>query len=123
MLPQQVHVNTGLDIEALQKGLRHHVREISVPLLIPAQQHKMPGLGVKLVHFLEPRTSPGGHIDLTADDGFDSLRLTGPVEIHRPVHHPVVGDGHGGLAQFLYALGQLLDAAGSIQQGKLRMQM
>ena len=65
--------------------------------------------------------APGGHIHLTADDGLDALRLAGFVEVHHTVHHAVVRNGHGGLAQLLHPLHQQGDAAGPVQQGKFGM--
>ncbi len=123
VLPQQVHVDAGLDVKALQKGLGDHIGQVAVALLIAAQQHQMAGLGVELVDLLEAGAAPGGHIDLTADDGLDPRRLTGLVEVHHPVHDPVVGDGHRLLAQLLHPVHQLFDAAGPVQQGKFGMQM
>ena len=66
-------------------------------------------------------TAAGSHIDLAADDGLDSLRFAGLVEVHYAVHDPVVGDGHGGLTQLLHPLDQQGNAAGAVQQGKLGM--
>ena len=123
VLPQQVHVDPWLDVEPLQIGLGHHVGEVAVALLVPAQEDQMAGLRVQLVDLLEPGAAPGGHIDLTADDGLDARRLTGLIEVDHPIHHPVVGDGHRLLPQVLHPLHQFLDAAGPVQQGKLCMEM
>ena len=123
MLPQQLQVDAGLDVKALQKGLGHHIGQVAVPLLIAAQQHQMAGLGVVLVDLLEAGTASGGHIHLTADNGLDPGGLTGLVKIDDTVHDPVVGDGHRLLAQLLDPVHQLFDAAGPVQQGKFRMEM
>lgn len=56
-------------------------------------------IAVDLIYLIE--AGADGHIDLAADDGLDALLLGCPVKIHRPVHDPVVGDGHGGLPQGL----------------------
>ena len=123
MLPQQVQVDAGLDVKALQERLRDHVGEIAVALLIPAQQDQVVEGGVELVDLLEPGPAPWGHIDLTADDGLDARLLAGLVEIHHPVHDPVVCDSHRVLSDLPDPLHQLLDAAGAIQKGEFRMQM
>ena len=123
VLPQQVHVDAGLDVKALQKGLGDHVGQVAIALLVPAEEDQMAGLGIELVGLLKPGAAPGGHIHLAADDGLDALGLTGPVEVDDAVHHSVVGDGHRRLAQLLHPLDQLFDAARPVQQGELRMQM
>ena len=79
----------------------------------------MPRLAVQLMDTVKP--GAGGHIDLTADDRVDPLRLAGPVEINDAVHIPVVGDRHGGLAQLLHPLYQRRDAAAAVQQGIFRV--
>ena len=123
VLPQQVQVDAGLDVKALQERLRDHVGEIAVALLIPAQQDQVVEGGVELVDLLEPGPAPWGHIDLTADDGLDARLLACLVEIHHPVHDPVVCDSHRVLSDLPDPLHQLLDAAGAIQKGEFRMQM
>ena len=81
----------------------------------------MPGLGVELVDLLEAVPAPGGHVDLTADDGLHPRRLAGPVEVDHPVHAAVVRNRHRLLPQVLHPLHQLLDPAGAVQQGKFSM--
>ena len=121
MLPQQIQIDTGLDIKALGKGAGHHVGQVPIALLVAAQQHQMPGLRVELMHLV--KAGAGGHVDLAADDGLDPLFPAGPVEVDGAEHHAVVGDGHSGLSQLPDPLRQLIDAAGSVQQGVFRMQM
>ena len=123
VLPQQVQVDPWLNVKALQIALGHHVGQIAVALLVPAQEDQVVVAGVVLVDLLEPGPPPGGHIDLAADDGLHSRRLAGPVEVDHPVHTAVVGDGHRLLAQVLYPLHQLFDAAGAVQKGKFSVQV
>ena len=114
-LPQEVQVDAGLDVKALGVGLAHHMGEVAVARLVFAQQDEVAGRAVQLVDPVE--AGAGGHIDLTADDGLDPLRLAGPVKVDDAVHVAVVGNGDGGLAQLLDPLGQLRDAAGPVQEG------
>ncbi len=58
----------------------------------------------------------GGDVDLAADDGLDTFRLAGPVEVDGPVHNAMVGDRYGGLAQFLDPSRQAADFTESVQQ-------
>ena len=121
VLPQQLLVDAGLDVKALGEAAGDHVAQVAVALLIPAEQDEVAGGGVELVLLLEP--GPGRHIDLAADDGLDSLGLAGLVEVHRPVHDAVVGDGHGVLPQLLHPLHQPRDAAAAVQKTELGMDM
>ena len=52
--PQQVHIDPGLDVKPLGEGHGHHVAQVAVALLVPAQQHQMPRRAVQLVHPVEP---------------------------------------------------------------------
>ena len=123
MLPQQVQVDAGLDVKALQKSLRDHVGQVPVAFLVAAQQHQVREGGVVLVDLLKAGAATGRYIDFTADDGLDTSSLAGPVEVDDTVHDAVVRDGYRLLAQVFYPLHQLLDAAGPVQQGKFRMKM
>ena len=117
MLPQQVQVDAGLDVKALQKSLGNHVGQVAVALLVAAQQHQVGEGGVVLVDLLKAGAATGRYIDLTADDWLDTSSLAGPVEVDDTVHDAVVRDGYRLLAQVFYPLHQLLDAAGPVQQG------
>ena len=119
VLPQQVQVDAGLDVKALDIGLGHHIGQVAIARLVAAQQHQMAGLGIKLVLLVE--TGAAGHIHLAADDGMDALRLTGAVEIDGAVHGAVVRDGAGSLPHLFDQFGQVTDAAGAVQQAIFRM--
>ena len=121
VLPQQAQVDTGLAVEPVQVGLGNHVGQVPVASFVLAQQHQVSIFAVQLPHLVRP--VPRGNVDLTANDGVDVLGHTGFIEIHTAVHNPMIGDGHRRLSQFLDPLHQVLDAAGAIQQGILRMQM
>ena len=69
------------------------------------------------------KAGAGGHIDLTADNRLDPLRLAGAVEINDTVHDTVVCNGHSSLTQFLDVLHQLFNATGAVQKRKFRMKM
>ena len=123
VLPQELQIHPGTVVKALCPSHGDHVGEVSVSLLVLTQQHQMAALGVKLMELIEPGTALGGHIDLAADDGLDSLRLTGPVKVDNAVHNAVVGDGAGGLAHGLDNFGQIPDTARAVKEAVLRMDM
>ena len=83
----------------------------------------MAAFGVELVDLVEPGAALGRHVDLAADDGLDALRLAGPVEVNDAVHNAMVRDGAGGLPHGLHHAGQVLDAAGAVQEAVFRMDM
>ena len=121
VLPQQLHIDTGLDVEPLHEAHADHVAEVPVPLLVPAQQDQVAALGVQLVDPVGAFSILWSHVDLAADDGLDPLGLTGPVEVDGSVHNAVVRDRHGGLAQGLDPFCQTVDLAESVQEAVLRM--
>ena len=121
VLPQQLLIDAGLDIKALGKASGDHVTQIAVSLLIPAKEDQMAGGCVKFVFLLKP--GPGCHVDLTADNGLDPLRLTGLVKVHGSIHDAVVGDGDRILPQLFHPLYQPGDAAAAVQEAELSMDM
>jgi hypothetical protein len=58
-------------------------------------------------------------IDLAADDWLDAVLGTCLVELHRAVHHAVIGEAKGGLLELRGALGEGVDLAGAVEQGVL----
>jgi hypothetical protein len=55
-------------------------------------------------------------VDLAAYDGLNSLPAAGGIQLHGAVHHAVIGEREGRLAEGRRSLGQLLDLARSVQQ-------
>ena len=111
---QQRPVDAGLAVKAFGKAPGYQITEVFVPLLVPAQKDEVVGAVVHLGGFIV--AGAPGHIDLAADDGLYPLLFALLIKINGAVHHPVVGDGHGGLAQGLYPGHQLPDAAGAVQK-------
>ncbi|MPM71495.1 hypothetical protein SDC9_118460 [bioreactor metagenome] len=118
---QQLQVHPGLAVKALGKAPADQRAEVVIPLPVAAQEHQVPRLVIQLVHLVQP--APGGDVDLAANDGLNPGGLGRLIEVDDPVHHAVVGDGHGGLTQLLNARDQAADAAGAVQQRKLSMHM
>ena len=118
ILFQQLLVHAGLGIKALHERCRDHLDQVFVAGLILAQQDQMV-VAVDLVHLV--KTGAGSYIDFTADDGLDARLFGCLIELHTAVHDAVVGAGNGGLAAFLDAVHQLVDAAGTVQQTVFRM--
>ena len=123
MLPQKGLIDTGFHIEALRPGKRHHVGEVAVALLVFAQQHQMAALAVEFVDLIEPGAALRGHIDLTADDWLDALRLAGPIEVDDAVHNAVISDCHAVHSQLFCPGSQLSDLGRAVQKTVFCMDM
>ena len=113
MAPEQVHVDAGFSVEALEKAHRDQIAQIAVTGLVFAEQNEMGVLPVHPVDLVFHRA--GGDVDLAADDGLDAGGLGRLIEVDHAVHDAVVGDGDGGLAQLLHPVHQPADAAGAVQ--------
>ena len=115
VLFEQRPVDAGLDVKAVGKGHRDKVAEIAVARLVFAQQYQVRIVVVAAV--LAVGHVARSDIDLAADDGLDPLGAAGLVKGDGAVHHTVVGERDGALPQLLDALGQLVRAAGAVEQG------
>ena len=118
---EQFQIHTRLIIEAVGKGFGHHINEISITDLVLAKQYQVSieesgRLGTVNAAF-------GGKIDLTSNDGTHAFRLAGLVKCHRTIHYTVVSKGNRRLSQFFGTARDFLDAAGTVQQTILTMQM
>ena len=118
-LAQQLQVNAGLAVKSVEEGLRHHVAQVLIALAIFAQQHQMIGVVVDAMHPVGH--FPPGNIHLAPDDGLDARRLCCLVEINAAIHHAVVGDGNAVLPQFLHPLHHAVNAARTVQETILRV--
>ena len=65
----------------------------------------------------------GGHIDLAADNRLDAGLSAGFIESHSSVHDAMIRHGKSGHVQLFRALSNLVDAAGTVEQGILGMDM
>ena len=81
----------------------------------------MVGLIIHAVDAVMP--APGRHIDLAADDRLHARSLGGLVEVDDAIHDAVIRDRDRILAQLPDPLHHVLDAAGTVQQAELRMDM
>ena len=63
----------------------------------------------------------GAHVDLAADHRMNARRLRFAIKIDHSVHHTVIGNRARTRALLLQPLHQLLNPAGAVQQGILRM--
>ncbi len=64
---------------------------------------------------------PRGDIGLAPDDRGQTMLPGGIIELHRPIHDPMVGQGNGGRAILGRAAAQPIDSAGPVEQRILGM--
>ncbi len=115
-------------LQPLQEAGGGELDEVAVAGVVGGQQREV----VALARFprrvgSDPRWvgSGGGRgvvvheIDLAADDRLDAVLGARLVELHRAVHHAVVGETEGGLLELRGALGEGVDLAGAVEQGVL----
>ncbi len=123
---QQLPVQAGLVVVALQEGQAGQLDQVAVALVGLGQQGQVVvelpaafGLAAGVVQPAPARRPLGpmvvGHVGLGAEDRLDALGLAGPVEVQDPVHVPVVGDPEGRLPVRRRGGHQLLDPGRAVQ--------
>ena len=121
VLFQQLQIHSGLAVKTIGKGLRHQQAQILITLAVPAQQHQMIGV---IVQAVDPVCHAAAcHIHLTADNGLDACSLGGLIKIDTAIHDAMIRNGNGSLAQLLDPVHHAANAAGTVQQAELGMDM
>ena len=119
VLPEQIVIDAGLVVEALDVRTRDELHEVAVARLVLREQDEVIVLdAVHLGAFLAPARR---HVDLTADDGLHALRHGLLVEINDTVHRAVIRNRDGRHARLLDGGDELRDAARAVEQTVLRM--
>ena len=113
VLLEQLKVDSGLAVKAVDKGFRHQIAEVLVPRSVFTQQYQMVGVVINSMNAIGH--APAGDIDLAADDGLDPGGFGGFIKVNTAVHHAVVGDGNGGLPQLLDTIHNAVNAACTVQ--------
>ena len=118
---EKIPVDSGLYVETVGKACRNKTAYVFIALLIFSQQNQV-GIVIIPTVLLVSHTT-GCNIDLAADNGLYACFFACLIKGHCAVHYAVVCYGDGALAHFLQLLGELVYAAGSVQQGELSMNM
>ena len=121
VLAQEVLVDARLVVHALDVGQRDELDEVAVARLVLREQDQMVVADAIDLAVLLARAR--GHIDLAADDGLHALLLCLFVEVDDAVHGAVVGDGDAVHAERFRRLDEFLDAARTVEQAELRVDM
>jgi hypothetical protein len=111
VLLEQIEIDPGLVIVALQKALGDQGGQVAVADQVGGQQRD-----VRLLADGPVEPAPGRDIRLAADDGRQARLPGGVVKLHRPVHDAVVGEGHRGGAVLGRPAAEPVDPAGPIEQ-------
>ena len=104
---------------AVEVRARGQFDQVTVANLVLGQQQQVIVVLTTAHHRIFVRA--GGHIGLHADDRVDFGLLGGGVELHRAIHHAVIGQRDAIHAQLGCALGDALGGGVTIQQAILRM--
>ena len=91
MLREQLLVDARLVVVAVQVGLGDERHQVAVADDVLGQQDHVVRVGVDLGFLVG--VAARRHVGLDADDRLDPRPAAGLVELDRPVHRPVVGDG------------------------------
>ena len=119
--PQQLQIHSGLSVKTFQIRLGNQVAEILIAGSVLTQQHQVVSFVIYAVDSVfHP---PPGYIDLTADDGLDSCLFCLFIKVDTAIHHPMVCQGNGVLAQLLHPVHHGADAAGAVQKTVFRVDM
>jgi hypothetical protein len=113
MLGEEVFIDAGLVIEALQVAGGNEVDEVAIALLVFAEQDQVViaiGVGPGFVALL-------GNIDLAADDGLDAGGLAGIEELDSAEEVAVIGHGDGGHILLGADFHELGDFASPVKHG------
>ena len=114
VLMQERPVYSRADVKALGEASRDEIAEVAVARLVAAEQYQV---GVLVVYAVLPAAPVAGRdVDLAADNRLYPLTLRGLVKRDSAVHHAVVGDGAGALAELLRPLYQRVYAARTVEQ-------
>ena len=116
MLRQKIQVDARLVIVAFEKAFGYERGEVAVADQVGRQQRH-----VGLFAYRPVEAPARGDVGLAADDRGQAGVPGGVVELHRPVHHAVVGQGHGRSTSIGSFPAQAVDPAGPVEQRVLRM--
>ena len=120
-LRKQLEIDPGLLIKTVDASPADQGNQILIAGHIFAEQHQMMRRGIDAVHPVPHR--PGRDIDLASDDRLDADLLRLLIKIDHPVHHAMVGNGHGGLSEAFGIFQHPVDPAGAVEQAVFGMKM
>ena len=113
---QEVAVDAGLIVEAVQAGAGYQPDEVAVAGEVAGEQGEVEGAAVE--GGVAVGVGAGGDVNLAADDRADALVAGGQVEVGGGVHGAVVGDGDRVHAERGGALDEVGDAAEAVEQAE-----
>ncbi len=111
-----------LFVEAVQGGFGGEADEVAVAGFVFGEDEEVVVLGVGVGVLAEVGLF-FADVELAAEDGLEALLVHGVEEMDGAVDVAVVGDGGGGLTNFGEVLGELVDVAGTVQEGVVGVEM
>src|SRR4030095_10319837 len=119
VLGQELAIDAGLVVEALQVRLRHELDEILVARAVPHEDGQVVGALVTAVLGAPLLAAPRRHVELAAEDRLDAGLLGSEVEVDRAEEVAVIGERDGGEAKLLRLVDQLVELGGAVKQAVL----
>ena len=108
MLHQRLEINPRTIVEPLHVRLRYQLQHAPVSHLTLRQDRQVTARSRLVQHRILPAHRPCRHIRLHPQDRLYPMPLRHPVELHRPVHRPVIRQRNRLLPHLLHPHHQLL---------------
>ena len=122
MFGEKVFADARLLVEAMQRGFAGQADEVAVAGFVFRQDQQVVVLGVG-VGELAAMVLFFADVEFTAEDRLEVLLLHRVEEVNRAIDVAVVGHGRRRLADLGEVFGQLVDVAGSVEEGVIGMKM
>jgi len=119
-LPEDFLVDSRPIVEAFQVGDAGEFEEIFIALKILGQQQQVIRCFADALSAFFAAVF-GGNVGLVTDDRFDACSHGRGVKFYSAVHVAVIGDGEGVHAVLLALVEQVVEAAGAVEQGIMRV--
>ncbi len=120
VLAEQLLVDAGLVVEALEVGRRGELQEVPVPRLVSRQEHQVIAAAAARSAV---QAAALRHVGLDADDRLDLGGLAPGVELDGAEHVAMVGEGDRRLARGHGGGDHVVEAVGAVEEAVLAVQM
>ncbi len=123
MLGKKLLADARLVVEAVQRCLRGDFDEIAVTLFVFGQHQQVVvrvAIGRRALNVM---VGLFADVKFASDDGLHTCMLGGIDEVDGAENISVVGHGHSRHPHLFYALAELFDITGAIEQGIVRMEV
>ena len=121
MLGEQILVDAGLVVEALEVRLGNELDQVAIADVVPDQDGEVVRALVAAILRATLLARPGRDVELAADDGLDAGFRRRLVEVDRAEEIAVVGERDGRELEVLGLLDEFLELRGAVEEAVLGM--